>query len=111
VHCAFVVETCIAFLLRHLPDDEGMSITLSRDQSTGRLEFRGNDASNEYYADNPRERYVTQLSDKLGLAEGTLRSILAGFGGTFERREEDGGQTVLTLSVPLARQVPVQVAG
>jgi PAS domain-containing protein len=111
VHCAFVVETCIAFLLRHLPDDKGMSISLSRDQSTGRLEFRGSDASNEYYADNPRERYVTQLSDKLGLAEGTLRSILAGFGGTFERRQEDGGQTVLTLSIPLARQVPVQVTG
>jgi hypothetical protein len=110
VHCAFVVETCIAFLLRHLPDGKSMSITLSRDQSTGRLEFRGSDASNEHYADDPRERYVTQLSDKLGLAEGTLQSILAGFGGTFERRH-DGGLTVLTLSVPLARQAHVQVTG
>lgn len=111
VHCAFVVETCIAFLLRHLPDDKSMSITLSRDESTGRLEFRGSDASNEYYANNPRERYVTQLSDKLGLAEGTLRSILAGFGGTFDRKQEDGNQTVLTLSVPLARQAPLQASG
>ncbi len=105
IHCAFVLETCLAFLLRHLPDDRKMSVVINRSDSSAVLEFRAYDASSQQEAD-PQERFATQLSDKLGLAETTLQSILAGFGGSFERRNDADGLTVLTVRAALASATP-----
>jgi PAS domain-containing protein len=102
IHCAFVLETCLAFLLRHLPDGRKVRVSSSHDKVSGCIEFHGDDASVNPRADAPRTLFATQLADKLGLAEGTLRSIVAGFDGTFERSNQGDGSTVLTIRAPLA---------
>jgi hypothetical protein len=105
IHFAFVLETSIAFLLRHLPDGEQVTVRLTYDDSSGCVECRGYDATTRSNSPDERMQFMTQLSDKLGLAETALRSIMAGFDGSFERRSEANGLTVITVRAPLVRSV------
>jgi PAS domain-containing protein len=105
IHFAFVLETSIAFLLRHLPDGEQVTIRLTHDDSSGCVECCGYDATTRSNRPDVRMQFTTQLSDKLGLAETALRSIMAGFDGSFERRSEANGLTVITVRAPLARSL------
>ncbi|MGA2403794.1 MAG: PAS domain S-box protein, partial [Syntrophobacteraceae bacterium] len=101
----FCIETILAYLLRFVPEDRKITLSMSRSEHGIGIAISGfsHDPSSVVGEDNTLRRLVSRSRTEMALGEKTIRSFIDNHKGKFDVVQVDSESVTFRIELPAAR--------